>query len=92
MPFVDDPAPGGSSMTATTPVGETVKGKDAKGKEDEDKKQQSLLPKSGILRLLAELIKSYAGCALLVTQHTYTAEQSPLITEVRWSVVVVCVV
>ena len=85
MPFVDDPAPGGSSMTATTPVGETAKGKEGKGKEDEDKKQQSLLPKSGILRLLAELIKSYAGCALLVTQHTYTAEQSPLITEVRWS-------
>ena len=80
MPFVDDPVAGGSSSATIVSVGEL--GKEGKGKEDEDKKLQPLLAKSGVLRLLAELIKSYAGCGLLVTQYTYSAGQSPLITEV----------
>jgi len=53
------------------------------GKEEgqsEDKKP--LLSKSAVLRLLAELSRSYAGCAVLICQHTYHAGQSEIITEV----------
>ena len=82
VPFVDDPVAGGSSSATLMSLGELGKGKEGKGKDEEDKKLQPLLPKSGVLRLLAELIKSYAGCGLLVTQYTYSAGQSPLITEV----------
>jgi len=41
------------------------------------------LTKSAVLRLLAELSRSYAGCAVLICQHSYHAGQSELITEVR---------
>ncbi|GAB6020027.1 hypothetical protein CHUAL_014109 [Chamberlinius hualienensis] len=39
------------------------------------------LPKSAICRLLAELVRSYAGCARLVAEYTYKAGQSELVTE-----------
>jgi len=52
-------------------------------KEDEPSKDKKLLlSKSSVLRLLAELSRSYAGCAVLICQHTYHAGQSELITEV----------
>ena len=52
-------------------------------KEDEQSKDKKpLLSKSAVLRLLAELSRSYAGCAVLICQHTYHAGQSELITEV----------
>jgi len=52
-------------------------------KEDEQNKDKKpLLTKSAVLRLLAELSRSYAGCAVLICQHTYHAGQSELITEV----------
>ena len=43
--------------------------------------QQPLLLKSGILRILSELVRSYAGCAKIVTTHIYKAGQSEAITE-----------
>ena len=53
-------------------------------KEDEQSKDKKpLLTKSAVLRLLAELSRSFAGCAVLICQHTYHAGQSELITEVR---------
>ena len=33
------------------------------------------------MRLLAELVRSYPGCALMVTQHVLTAGQSELVNE-----------
>ena len=42
---------------------------------------QPLLLKSGILRILSELVRSYAGCAKIVTTHVYRAGQSETITE-----------
>jgi len=52
-------------------------------KEDEQSKERKpLLTKSAVLRLLAELSRSYAGCAVLLCQHTYHAGQSEFITEV----------
>lgn len=35
-----------------------------------------LLPKSAILKLLAELVKSYAGVAQLITDYSHTAQLS----------------
>ena len=35
-----------------------------------------LLPKSAILKLLAELVKSYAGVAQLITDYSHTAKLS----------------
>ncbi|CAH1782935.1 unnamed protein product [Owenia fusiformis] len=52
-----------------------------KKKEEEKRKSKPLLPKSAILRLLAELVRSYAGCALLVAQYSYNVGQSDIITE-----------
>ena len=49
---------------------------------EEAKKQRPLLPKSSILRLISEIIKSYCSCTQLITQHMYQAGQSELITEV----------
>uniref|UniRef100_UPI00358F3842 E3 ubiquitin-protein ligase HUWE1 isoform X5 n=1 Tax=Myxine glutinosa TaxID=7769 RepID=UPI00358F3842 len=40
-----------------------------------------LMTKSAILRLLAELVRSYAGCASLIVAYNYTAGQSPLVKE-----------
>jgi len=52
-------------------------------KDDEQSKDKKpLLSKSAVLRLLAELSRSYAGCAVLLCQHTYHAGQSDLITDV----------
>ncbi|XP_067140217.1 E3 ubiquitin-protein ligase HUWE1 isoform X2 [Centruroides vittatus] len=48
---------------------------------DTVKKSTLLLPKSIICRLLAELVRSYSGCAKLIAEYTYPAGQSELITE-----------
>lgn len=55
--------------------------KDAKSIE-ENRKQKPLLPKSAVLRLLSEFIKSYSSCTQLITQYSYKAGQSELISEV----------
>lgn len=55
-------------------------GKDGKV-DDSIKKKTPLLPKSAVCRLLAELVRSYAGCARLIAEYTYPAGQSELITE-----------
>merc|ERR1719341_942765 len=40
---------------------------------EEARKKRPLLPKSAVCRLLAEMVKSYAGCARLITEHLFTA-------------------
>ncbi|XP_069142505.1 E3 ubiquitin-protein ligase HUWE1-like isoform X2 [Argopecten irradians] len=56
--------------------------KDKDGKSTEDSRKQSLLmPKSLILRLLSEMVKSYGSCTQLITQHVYTGGQSELVPE-----------
>ena len=60
--------------------------KDGKDKQPgSEKKGRPLFPKSAILRLLSEVIKSYSNCTQLITQYTYDAMQSELLTEVRQS-------
>ena len=39
------------------------------------------MPKSSIMRLLAEFVKSYTCCAQMIMMHTFTAGLSELITE-----------
>merc|ERR1711994_1109013 len=56
---------------------ETKESKEA----EEKKKKRHLLPKSSICRLLAEMVKSYAGCAKLITEHQYHAGISDLVKE-----------
>merc|ERR1711952_63047 len=57
--------------------------KSTKGREvaEERKKRRHLLPKSAVCRLLAEMVKSYAGCAKLITEHQYHAGISDLVKE-----------
>ncbi|KAE8583280.1 hypothetical protein XENTR_v10020474 [Xenopus tropicalis] len=61
--------------------------KDKEGdRSSEDGKQKAkgskpLLPTSSILRLLAELVRSYVGIASLIATYNYTAGQSELIKE-----------
>jgi len=55
---------------------------DVTKEEEQSKDKKPLLTKSAVLRLLAELSRSYAGCAVLICQHVYHAGQSELITEV----------
>ena len=56
---------------------------DAAKEDEHSKDRKPLLTKSAVLRLLAELSRSYAGCAVLICQHSYHAGQSELSTEVR---------
>lgn len=46
------------------------------------KASKPLMPTSTILRLLAELVRSYVGIATLIATYNYTAGQSELIKEV----------
>jgi hypothetical protein len=52
-------------------------------KINEEAKKRPLLSKSGILKILAEAVRSYSGCAKLITDHSYYAGQSEMVTEVR---------
>lgn len=45
-------------------------------------KNVPIIRKSGICRLLAELVRSYAQCARLITDYSFHAGDSELITEV----------
>lgn len=49
--------------------------------DEESSKKKPLLSKSAVCRLLAELVKSYGGCAKLITDHVYDAGISELIKE-----------
>lgn len=49
------------------------------------KASKPLMPTSSILRLLAELVRSYVGIATLIASYCYTAGQSELIKEVGGS-------
>ncbi|XP_060080556.1 E3 ubiquitin-protein ligase HUWE1-like [Ylistrum balloti] len=57
-----------------------TKDKDTKTVED-SRKQSLLMPKSLILRLLSEMVKSYGSCTQLITQHVYIGGQSELVPE-----------
>ncbi|XP_075434570.1 E3 ubiquitin-protein ligase HUWE1 isoform X9 [Ascaphus truei] len=74
--------------TALTPEENREGGKkDKEGdRSSEEGKQKAkgskpLLPTSTILRLLAELVRSYVGIATLIANYNYTAGQSELIKE-----------
>lgn len=54
------------------------------------KASKPLMPTSTILRLLAELVRSYMGIATLIASYSYTAGQSELIKEVSNSTSCFC--
>uniref|UniRef100_A0A667ZXG7 E3 ubiquitin-protein ligase HUWE1 n=1 Tax=Myripristis murdjan TaxID=586833 RepID=A0A667ZXG7_9TELE len=56
-------------------------GNDSEAKAAKVKASKPLMPTSTILRLLAELVRSYVGIATLIASYCYTAGQSELIKE-----------
>lgn len=46
------------------------------------------MPKSAVLRLLSEMIKSYSSCTRLITNYTYHSGQSELVVEVTYIVII----
>ncbi|XP_069785223.1 E3 ubiquitin-protein ligase HUWE1 isoform X3 [Narcine bancroftii] len=83
----DATQPGTSQGEVPTPEESQEGKKDKDGdKASEDGKQKAkgskpLMPTSTILRLLAELVRSYIGIATLIAGYNYTAGQSELIKE-----------
>ncbi|KAI1287400.1 E3 ubiquitin-protein ligase HUWE1 [Halotydeus destructor] len=55
--------------------------KDVPSKDDDSKKFRLLMSQSSILRLLAELARSYSVVAKLITDFTYHPNQSQLVSE-----------
>ncbi|XP_048511685.1 E3 ubiquitin-protein ligase HUWE1 isoform X4 [Athalia rosae] len=51
------------------------------GKVEPEEARKPLLPKSAILKMLAEAVRSYGAVANLITEHTYRAAQSELVNE-----------
>ncbi|XP_064415282.1 E3 ubiquitin-protein ligase HUWE1 isoform X2 [Latimeria chalumnae] len=91
--FAADTAANETSQSGT-PQGEASSPEENReGKKDKDGEKTSedgklkgkgskpLLPTSTILRLLAELVRSYVGIATLIANYNYTAGQSELIKE-----------
>nr|XP_026689880.1 E3 ubiquitin-protein ligase HUWE1-like [Ciona intestinalis] len=62
-----------------------VKSEEGAKKSDHDPKAsmegKPLVTKSAILRLLAELVKSYPSCAYLLANHQYKANMTPIVTQ-----------
>ncbi|UYV80320.1 HUWE1 [Cordylochernes scorpioides] len=72
----------GSSEASTSKDGNKGNKDGAKdAKNEEAKKNAPLIPKSAICRLLAELVRSYAGAAKLIAEHMFLAGQSELVPE-----------
>ncbi|ELV12428.1 E3 ubiquitin-protein ligase HUWE1 [Tupaia chinensis] len=80
-------ASGASQGEASTPEESRDGKKDKEGdRASEEGKQKGkgskpLMPTSTILRLLAELVRSYVGIATLIANYSYTVGQSELIKE-----------
>lgn len=51
------------------------------GKVEPEEAKKPLLPKSAILKMLAEAVRSYGAVANLIAEHTYRAGQSEIMTE-----------
>ncbi|KAG1653506.1 E3 ubiquitin-protein ligase HUWE1 [Nymphon striatum] len=77
------------SMDTSSDVNEVIskksEKKDTQATDEAVKKTRPLIPKSSICRLLAELVRSYPGCAKLISEYSYRECQSELITEVKQS-------
>ncbi|XP_067408206.1 E3 ubiquitin-protein ligase HUWE1 isoform X2 [Emydura macquarii macquarii] len=83
----ETPPSGTPQGEASTPEESREGRKDKEGdKAAEESKQKAkgskpLMPTSTILRLLAELVRSYVGIAALIANYSYTVGQSELIKE-----------
>ncbi|XP_063994967.1 E3 ubiquitin-protein ligase HUWE1 isoform X2 [Diachasmimorpha longicaudata] len=51
------------------------------GKVEPEEAKKPLLPKSAILKMLAEAVRSYGAVANLITEHSYRAGQSEMVPE-----------
>lgn len=69
-----------SSKVPGSGSGKSSPGAD-KAAEDAAKKKKPLMSKAMICKLLAEFVRSYAGCAKLVTEHHYITGTNERITE-----------
>ncbi|XP_076774809.1 E3 ubiquitin-protein ligase HUWE1 isoform X26 [Arvicanthis niloticus] len=92
--FATDGAPAETSTTGTSQgEGASTPEETREGKKDKEgdrtseegkqkgKGSKPLMPTSTILRLLAELVRSYVGIATLIANYSYTVGQSELIKE-----------
>uniref|UniRef100_A0A0G2JVW5 HECT, UBA and WWE domain containing E3 ubiquitin protein ligase 1 n=1 Tax=Rattus norvegicus TaxID=10116 RepID=A0A0G2JVW5_RAT len=92
--FAADGAPAETSTTGTSQgEGASTPEETREGKKDKEgdrtseegkqkgKGSKPLMPTSTILRLLAELVRSYVGIATLIANYSYTVGQSELIKE-----------
>ena len=70
-----------SNALSAEPTKKEAKGSSSNKTVEEKAKSKPLLTKSVVCRLLAELVKSYGGCAKLITDHVYEAGTSELIRE-----------
>ncbi|XP_070192440.1 E3 ubiquitin-protein ligase HUWE1-like isoform X3 [Littorina saxatilis] len=78
----DLPTEEGESAAAEASSSLETAEKEIKEKQPVDeKKARPLIPKSAILRLLSEVIKSYSNCTQLITQYNYESTQSELLAE-----------
>ena len=80
--------PSSSSAAGSSSAGKDgAAGKDGKTPaqlraEEAERRRRPLLAKSSVCRLLAELVRSYATVAKIVTEYTYTAGPDSEVTEV----------
>ncbi|OBS83180.1 hypothetical protein A6R68_22836, partial [Neotoma lepida] len=91
--FAADGAPAETSTTGTSQGEASTPEETREGKKDKEgdrtseegkqkgKGSKPLMPTSTILRLLAELVRSYVGIATLIANYSYTVGQSELIKE-----------
>ncbi|XP_078001474.1 E3 ubiquitin-protein ligase HUWE1-like [Glandiceps talaboti] len=74
-----------ASVASSTDSKSTSKDESNKSTKDEQAKaaiaKRALMPKSAILRLLAELVRSYSGCASMIAQYHFTAGQTVNVKE-----------
>ena len=66
-------APKTSTLPSTSASSSSSSSSSATTQSAPPPNQQPLISKSGVLRILSELVRSYAGCAKIITQHVYRA-------------------
>lgn len=81
VPSTDQAVPNEGSANVPTNK-EASKDENATNSKAEDElKKRPLFTKSAVCKLLAELVKSYGGCAKLITDHVYECGITDLIKE-----------
>ncbi|XP_059079512.1 E3 ubiquitin-protein ligase HUWE1-like isoform X2 [Tigriopus californicus] len=81
VPSTDQAVPNEGSASASTNKDPSKDDTAAASKAEDELKKRPLFTKSAVCKLLAELVKSYGGCAKLITEHLYECGITDLIKE-----------